>query len=145
MEMNSKTKLEGRNLIARKRSNMTNREFLNTIINANLSDEITARAQEMLAQMDARNAKRASTPSKTAVANAPLKQTIVNLISEKNMTAPEVGVALEGSTQKASALLRQLCEDGVLTSEEIKVPKKGKMKSYSLVEGAQYLDHEIAQ
>lgn len=124
---------------------MTNREFLNTIINANLSDEITARAQEMLAQMDARNAKRASTPSKVAVANAPLKQTIVKLISEKNMTAPEVGVALEVSTQKASALLRQLCEDGVLTSEEIKVPKKGKMKSYSLVEGAQYLDHEIAQ
>jgi predicted HTH transcriptional regulator len=124
---------------------MTNREFLNTIINANLSDEITARAQEMLAQMDARNAKRASTPSKTAVANAPLKQAIVKLISEKNMTAPEVGVALEVSTQKASALLRQLCEDGVLTSEEIKVPKKGKMKSYLLVEGAQYLDHEIAQ
>ena len=124
---------------------MTNREFLNTIINANLSDEITARAQEMLAQMDARNAKRASTPSKTAVANAPLKKAIVKLISEKNMTAPEVGVALEVSTQKASALLRQLCEDGVLTSEEIKVPKKGKMKSYLLVEGAQYLDHEIAQ
>lgn len=124
---------------------MTNREFLNTIINANLSEEVTARAQEMLAQMDARNAKRASTPSKVAVANAPLKQSIVKLISEKNMTAPEVGVALEVSTQKASALLRQLCEDGVLTSEEIKVPKKGKMKSYSLVEGAQYLDHEIAQ
>ena len=122
---------------------MTNREFLNTIINANLSDEITARAQEMLAQMDARNAKRASTPSKTAVANAPLKQSIIRLISEKNMTAPEVGVALEVSTQKASALLRQLCEDGVLTSEEIKVPKKGKMKSYSLVEGAQYLPHEV--
>lgn len=124
---------------------MTNREFLNTIINANLSEEVTARAQEMLAQMDARNAKRASTPSKTAVANAPLKQMIVKLISEKNLTAPEVGVALEVSTQKASALLRQLCEDGVLTSEEIKVPKKGRMKSYSLVEGAQYLDHEIAQ
>lgn len=124
---------------------MTNREFLNTIINANLSDEITTRAQEMLAQMDARNAKRASTPSKTAVANAPLKKAIVNLVSEKNMTAPEVGVALEISTQKASALLRQLCEDGVLASEEIKVPKKGKMKSYLLVEGAQYLDHEIAQ
>lgn len=124
---------------------MTNREFLNTIINANLSEEVTTRAQEMLAQMDARNAKRASTPSKTAVANAPLKQAIVKLIGEKNMTAPEVGVALEISTQKASALLRQLCEDGVLTSEEIKVPKKGKMKSYLLVEGAQYLDHEIAQ
>jgi predicted HTH transcriptional regulator len=124
---------------------MTNREFLNTVIETATSEEVKDHAKAMLAQMDARNAKRASTPSKTAVANAPLKQSIIKLISEKNMTAPEVGVALEVSTQKASALLRQLCEDGVLTSEEIKVPKKGKMKSYSLVEGAQYLDHEIAQ
>lgn len=122
---------------------MTNREFLNTVIETATSEEVKDHAKAMLAQMDARNAKRASTPSKTAVANAPLKQSIIKLISEKNMTAPEVGVALEVSTQKASALLRQLCEDGVLTSEEIKVPKKGKMKSYSLVEGAQYLPHEV--
>lgn len=122
---------------------MTTRELLNTVINANLSDEVTEKAQALLLQLDKRNEKRASTPSKTAIANAPLKQSIVKLISEKNMTAPEVGVALEVSTQKASALLRQLCEDGVLTSEEIKVPKKGKMKSYSLVEGAQYLPHEV--
>ena len=122
---------------------MTTRELLNTVINANLSDEVTEKAQALLLQLDKRNEKRASTPSKTAIANAPLKQSIIKLISEKNMTAPEVGVALEVSTQKASALLRQLCEDGVLTSEEIKVPKKGKMKSYSLVEGAQYLPHEV--
>lgn len=122
---------------------MTNREFLNAVINANLSEDVTARAQELLAQMDKRNAKRASTPSKSAVANAPLKQAIVELIGEKPMTAPEVGQALEVSTQKASALLRQLCEVGTLTSEEVKVPKKGKIKQYSLVEGAQYLPHEI--
>ena len=122
---------------------MTNREFLNTVIETATSEEVKNHAKAMLTKMDERNEKRASTPSKTAVANAPLKQSIIKLISEKNMTAPEVGVALEVSTQKASALLRQLCEDGVLTSEEIKVPKKGKMKSYSLVEGAQYLPHEV--
>jgi predicted HTH transcriptional regulator len=124
---------------------MTNREFLNTVIETATSEEVKDHAKAMLTKMDERNEKRASTPSKTAVANEPLKKSIVTLVSEKSMTAPEVGVALEVSTQKASALLRQLCEDGVLTSEEIKVPKKGKMKSYSLVEGAQYLDHEIAQ
>lgn len=134
---------------------MTNREFLHNVIayacdgedviNNVSANELISFAQDLLEKLDARNAKRAATPSKTAVANAPLKQAIVKLISEKNMTAPEVGVALEVSTQKASALLRQLCEDGVLTSEEIKVPKKGKMKSYLLVESAQYLDHEIAQ
>lgn len=122
---------------------MTNREFLNAVINANLSEDVTARAQELLAQMDARNAKRASTPSKSAVANVPLKNAIVKMVGEKPMTAPEVGQALEISTQKASALLRQLCEAGTLTAEEVKIPKKGKIKQYSIVEDAQYLPHEV--
>ena len=114
---------------------MTNRDFLNAIVTANLSDEITEKAQAMLAQMDARNEKRASTPSKKSVENAPLKDAIVALYTDevKTLTASEVGAHLEVSTQKASALLRQMVEGGVLTAEEVKVPKKGKVKAYSLV------------
>lgn len=122
---------------------MTNREFLNAIVDANLSDEITTRAHELLAQMDKRNAKRASTPSKTAVANEPLKAEIVKIVADGNKTASEVGMALEISTQKASALLRQLVENGTLYAEEVKVPKKGKVKSYGLVDKNEYLDREV--
>lgn len=126
---------------------MTNREFLNAVINAEISDELTAQAQDMLAKLDARNAKRAATPSKSAVANEPIKAKIVELLSGATelMTASQVGESLEISTQKASALLRQMVEVGTLISEEVKVPKKGKQKGYTLAEGAQYLDHEIAQ
>ena len=126
---------------------MTNREFLNAVINAEISDELTAQAQDMLAKLDARNAKRAATPSKAAVANEPIKAKIVELLSDATelMTASQVGESLEISTQKASALLRQLVEVGTLISEEVKVPKKGKQKGYTLAERAQYLDHEIAQ
>ena len=114
---------------------MTTREFLNAVISANISDELTEKAQALIAQADARNAKRASTPSKTAVANAPIKTAILTLYTDevKSLTATEVGEHLGITTQKASALLRQLVESGTLTSEEIKVPKKGKVKSYSLV------------
>ena len=112
---------------------MTTREFLNTIVEANISDEITTQAQDMLAKLDARNAKRASQPSKTAIANEPIKASIIALFDENtHFTANEVGTRLELTVQKASALLRQLTEDNVLTSEEVKVPKKGKVKSYSL-------------
>lgn len=113
---------------------MTNREFLNTIINANISDEVTAQAQDLLAKLDARNAKRAATPSKTAVANEPIKAKIVELLSDATelMTAPQVGEAVGVSTQKASALLRQMVEVGTLTSEEVRISKKGKMKGYAL-------------
>lgn len=114
---------------------MTNREFYNAIVTANLSDEITEKAHALLAQIDARNEKRASTPSKKSVENAPLKDAIVALFTDevKVLTAAEVGVRLEVTTQKASALLRQMVEGGVLTAEEVKVPKKGKVKAYSLV------------
>lgn len=114
---------------------MTNRELYTAIINANLSDEITEKAQSLLAQLDARNEKRASTPSKKSLANEPIKAAIIGLYTEevKALTAPEVGSRLEISTQKASSLLRQMVESGMLTAEEVKVPKKGKIKAYSLV------------
>lgn len=122
---------------------MTTRELLNTVINANLSDDVTEKATALLEQLDKRNAKRASTPSKTAVANEPIKAEIVKIVADGNKTASEIGTALEISTQKASALLRQLVENGTLYAEEVKVPKKGKVKSYGIVEGAQYLPHEV--
>ena len=114
---------------------MTNRELYTAIINANLSDEITEKAQALLDQLDARNEKRASTPSKKSLENEPIKAAIIGLYTEevKTLTASEVGTRLEITTQKASALLRQMTESGVLTATEVKVPKKGKVKAYSLV------------
>lgn len=109
---------------------MTNREFLNAVVTANVSDEVTAMAQSLLAKLDERNAKRASTPSKTAIANEPIKANIVNYLSEHGLsTAGEVGEALGITTQKASALLRQIDN---LTVTEVKIPKKGKVKGYTL-------------
>ncbi len=114
---------------------MTTREFLNSVISANISDDVTAQAQARIANLDKRNAKRAATPSKTAVANEPIKASIVDLfVNGGSKTASEVAVALTITTQKASALLRQLVENGTLTSTEVKVPKKGKCKAYALAE-----------
>lgn len=110
---------------------MTTREFFEAIINANINEELTTYAAEGIAKLDKRNEKRSSKPSKTAIANAPIKDGIANLLVEKPMTASEVGVAMEITTQKASALLRQLVEDGVLVATEVKVPKKGKVKQYT--------------
>ena len=114
---------------------MTNREFLNTIANAeSLSDEIKAFANAEIAKMDKRNAKRSSKPSKTAIANAPIKAAIIEAIgeSETAMTAADLGVACEISTQKASALAVQLAKEGRLTAVEVKVKGKGKVKGYTL-------------
>lgn len=113
---------------------MTNREFLNAVINANVSEEISTHAQEMLQKLDARNSARASKPSKTATENKPIKAKILNYLTEvEKAFASEVGIALDISTNKASALCRQLVLEGLLKVEDVSVPKKGKLKSYSLV------------
>ena len=54
------------------------------------------------------------------------------LFRSGGLTASDIGVALEITTQKASALCRQLTEGGVLVATEVKVPKKGKVKAYSI-------------
>ena len=51
---------------------MTNREFYTAIVNSDLNDEMKAFATDAIAKLDARNAKRASTPSKTQKEKAAL-------------------------------------------------------------------------
>lgn len=112
---------------------MTNREFFNAIVSANVSDELTAFAQEAIAKLDKRNEARSSKPSKVALANAPVKEAIVAFLAEHtNAVASDIATGCEITTQKASALCRQLVEDGMLTSEEVKMPKRGKVKAYRL-------------
>ena len=123
-------------LRVRKETNMmTKREFLNAVI-ANVDVvEIADFAKAEIEKMDARNAKRSHTPSKTAIANEPIKKAIVEWL--KGQDTPTVASAVAGeleiSTQKASALCRQLVADGELNVTEVKVKGKGKQKGYSVV------------
>ena len=112
---------------------MTKREFLNAVIEANVNEELSAFAVEEIAKLDKRNQAKSSKPSKVAIANEPIKKAIVDVLTEKGgLTASDIGVALEITTQKASALCRQLTEGGVLVATEVKVPKKGKVKAYNI-------------
>ena len=118
---------------------MTKREFLNAIVAGNVTDEIKSFAEKEIEALNARNAKRAATPSKTQLANEPLKAEILAKLKEINdfRTAGEVsswfGLNDEGkpkvSVQKASSLLRQLVAGNELEQTEVKVPKKGKQKA----------------
>lgn len=122
---------------------MTKREFLNAVIAGKITEEEIAFAQKEIESLNARNAKRAATPSKTQLANEPLKAEILAKLKEINdfRTAGEVsswfGLNDEGkpkvSVQKASSLLRQLVAGNALEQTEIKVPKKGKQKAYKVI------------
>ena len=115
---------------------MTKREFLEAVI-ANVEvAKVVEFAQAEIVKMDEKNAKRRNTPSKKSQENEPIKAAIVDFLKGKDdpTTASAIAEGVDGctSTQKASALCRQLVEDGRLTAVEVKVKGKGKQKGYSV-------------
>lgn len=112
---------------------MTNREFYTAVIAETENEELKNFATEAIAKLDARNAKRASTPSKTQRENAPLKESIHKYLEENGAhIAGEIAESLELTVSKVSSLCTQMVKDGVLKSEDVKVKGKGTRKSYSL-------------
>lgn len=112
---------------------MTQREFFTKVIATSTDSEIVEKAQELIAGLDKKNATRSAKPSKKQIENEAIKAEILEyLAGGKVQTAPEIGVGVGISTQRASALAKQLVESGKVVQSEIKVPKKGKLKAYSL-------------
>ena len=111
---------------------MTNREMLTAVVEGNITEDVIAKATEELAKLDARNAKRASTPSKKSLENEPIKENILAYLAEGAHLAKEIADGCGISTSKASALCRQMVTDGRLAVEDVKVKGKGVQKSYSL-------------
>lgn len=118
---------------------MTNREFYTAIINGSMTDEVKTHATEALAKLDERNQKRSSKPTKAQLENEPIKTAIIDYLTvHGGAVAADIAAEVDITTQKASALCRQLVESGRLTVEEVKIPKKGKCKKYSVVLAVEY-------
>lgn len=123
---------------------MTNREFYSAVIEANINADLTAHAEKEIEKLNARNEKRSTTMNKTQKENAEIKKSILAVLSaDKVKTANEVGVECGISTNKASALLRQLVLDKVAIDSEVKIPKKGKVKGYALATAS--IDEDVPE
>lgn len=128
---------------------MTKREFFNEVIavidgtsEVNVL-ELKEFAKAEIVKLDERNASRSSKPTKTQIENEPIKEKILEVLSTgERMVASAIAERLEISTQKASALCRQLVESKKLKVEDVKIPKKGKQKAYMINAAANEEDAE---
>jgi hypothetical protein len=94
--------------------------------------DVIAKAKAEIAKLDATNAKRAEKAAEKAKENLPLKNAIFEfLVANGTKTTAEVAVGVGESTPKASAMLRQMVDEGRLTASDVSVPKKGKQKAYT--------------
>lgn len=115
---------------------MTNREFYNAVIEANLSDEITEKATALIETLDKTNAHRAVKAAEKAAEKeaerTPLRNAIFACITAEPKTATtliaEAGVELK--PQAITSLLKPLVESGDVEKVDVKVKGKGTQRGY---------------
>ena len=123
---------------------MTKREFFESVIryacdgedviNDVNANDLIAFAQEEIETLDKRNAARSAKPSAKQIENEAIKKKIIEAFTgKKKALASAIGETVGISTNKASALCRQLVAEKRMTVEEVKVPKKGMQKAYTVI------------
>ena len=112
---------------------MTSRQHYEAIAKGVVSEATQQWAAAQLAKIEERAAKNREKPSKKALENEPLKKALLQHLSNESpnkLTEAELGEALNVSHNKAGSLVRQLVAEGIVSSEEAKIPKIGKRKVY---------------
>lgn len=108
----------------------TLRMMLNNIVNGVITNADKEMARLMIDKLNERATEVKTSPTKAQVENGLIKQNIINYIRRMSCaTATQLSAALGISTQKASALCRQLAEDGLVISRDT-VVNRAKVKNY---------------
>jgi len=113
---------------------MTNREFYKNIINGVVGENEIAFATSEIAKLDARNDKRRNTLTKEQIANEGIKKDMLSVLANGAMVASEISARMGISTQKVTALAKQLVDAEKVVSTEVKIKGKGTVKQYKLAE-----------
>lgn len=112
---------------------MTTREFYQSVIEANINDDLTAKATELVASLDARNEKRKSAESKEKRESAERRHSVLEFLKahEGAFTRDQIAFEIDLDPAKVTGACTALVKDGLVTKSEIKVEKSRKV-AYSI-------------
>ena len=113
---------------------MTNYDFLKSVVDGTITDDVKAKAAELLEKEEARLAKAAEKKAEKAAADDEMIEAILGILTEEPQTASDIFAALGEevipSAQKVSSLFtRKIIPNGLATAVEIKT-SKGRRKGY---------------
>lgn len=109
---------------------MTTREFYTAVVEANVNEELTTKAAELIAALDAKNEKRKTTETKEQKEAAARRELVRNFFlshPDTPFTRDSIAEELGISAGQVSAAAKTLVADGVITKAEAKVGKAKKV------------------
>lgn len=123
---------------------MTKREFFVKVAAGEMTEEMQAMAAEFLTKMDETLEKRKGKVSEKEQAKrdaneALARRVAAEILGAEAKTATDVAAELtemlgeEIKVQKASSLCRKAVELGLAVQTDVKIPKKGSQKAYTVV------------
>lgn len=118
---------------------MKNREFLETVANGTINDEVVEFAKAEIEKIDAANAKRRENPTKATLAkraaNEELKGKVLGVLTENPIVVADIIAAIgeDVTAQRINYVAHQLVDEGKAEAVDVKVPTKGTQRGYKLV------------
>lgn len=119
---------------------MTYAVAIDNAINGKIDAETIERLEALKAQLAKRNGSGKKGLTKAQKENVGLKNRIVEVLSMDGMTATEVGNAIGETCQRASALLKQLADEGLV--ERVKDGRKTIFRPVAVAEVEEDLGDE---
>lgn len=110
----------------------TSRMALTDIINGTNTDKVKAWAENEIAKLDKKNAKRKAEVGQVKEENKPIAEAIIKALAEGEMLSVDLAKAIGQSVQKTNGVAGEMCKIGTITKGKTKVKGKGEQTVYSL-------------
>ena len=124
----------------------TSRMALTDLINGKNMDKVKAWAENEIAKLDKKNAKRKATEGEIKAENKPIAEAIIKALANGSMLSSTLAMTIGQTTQKTNGVAGEMVKLGMLTKEKVKVKNKGEQTAYSLVATTEVADEdEVAE
>ena len=110
----------------------TSRMALTDIINDTNADKVKAWAENEIAKLDKKNAKRKAEAGQVKEENKPIAEAIVKALANGTMLSVDLAKAIGQSVQKTNGVAGEMWKIGTITKTKVKVKGKGEQTAYAL-------------
>ena len=111
----------------------TSRMALTDLINGKNMDKVKAWAENEIAKLDKKNAKRKAVEGELKDEHKEIAKAITEALANGSMLSVDLAKSIGQTPQKTNGVAIRMVNLGMLTSAKVKVKGKGEQTSYSLV------------